>query len=424
MDDILRRTLEFLGYEVQHVMNITDVGHLTGDDDYGDDKLEKGAIKQHKTVWQIAELYTEKFFVTMDALGVLRPKQILKATEHVPEMIDLIVRLKEKGHTYETEQAIYFDVSTFPLYGRLSGQVLEEKKQAVREEVVIDADKKHPADFALWFKRVGRFADHTMHWASPWGEGFPGWHIECSAMSMAALGETIDIHSGGIDHIPVHHENEIAQSEAATGKQFVKWWVHHAFLKVAGEKMSKSKGNFYTLKDIQERNINPMALRYLFLQTHYRKELNFTWEALESAHEAYKKLKMRYAALLEYHEGNINIDENSRIRNTYIRSFRDSLEDDLNLPQALSTIWDSLRPPVPSQHQLSLLHVFNHVLGLGLSNLHEVPIPPEISEMARQIDAARKNRDYVESDNLRKKVESRGYIVQNSAAGTLVKKSE
>ena len=285
-DDILRRTLMFLGYKVQHVMNITDVGHLSDDADTGEDKMEKGAAKTGKTVWEVAQFYTDYFNDTMRAINVLPPTFLAKATDHVPSMIGLIQKLEARGATYETSQAVYFDIHAFPAYGTLSGQKLSDKEVGVRDDVIVDPDKKHPQDFVLWFKRVGKFAHHTMHWASPWGDGFPGWHIECSAMSMEQLGETIDIHTGGIDHIPVHHENEIAQSECATGHTFVNYWVHHDFLRVDGEKMSKSKDNFYTIDDISAWNIDPRALRALFLQTSYRKPLNFTKKSLESIEKA------------------------------------------------------------------------------------------------------------------------------------------
>src|SRR3989339_1953721 len=290
-NDVLKRTLVYLGYKVKHVMNITDVGHLSGDDDSGEDKMEKGAKKYGKTVWDVAKFYTEFFFKTTDALNIIRPNIVCNATEHVEEMIRLIEKLKQNGFVYETKGALYFNVKKFKNYGKLSGQKLEEKIQAVRTEVNVDEDKKHPADFALWFKRVGRFADHTMYWTSPWGEGFPGWHIECSAMSMKYLGDTIDIHSGGIDHVPIHHENEIAQSEAATGKPFVKYWFHNNFLTVDGQKMSKSLGNFYTIDDIEKNKIDPMSLRLLFLQSHYRQPLNFTWQSARASQEAYKRLR-------------------------------------------------------------------------------------------------------------------------------------
>ncbi len=289
-DDILHRTLSYLGYEVKHVMNITDVGHLTNDSDEGDDKFEGKAKAEGKTVWDVAKYYTEYFETTMRAVNVLPPTIEPKATDHIPQMIKLVEELVQKGFAYETSQAVYFDVAKDSKYGELSGQKLSDKEVGARDEVVTDKDKKNPADFALWFKKVGKFADHQMYWPSPWGDGFPGWHIECSAMSMHYLGETIDIHTGGIDHIPVHHENEIAQSECATGHQFVRFWVHHEFLNVGGEKMSKSKNNFYTIEDIKSRGIDPLSMRLMAMGTSYRKPLNFTWESLEGVKGLLKRL--------------------------------------------------------------------------------------------------------------------------------------
>src|SRR3989339_868759 len=290
-NDVLKRVLTYLGYKVSHVMNVTDVGHLTGDDDSGEDKMEKGAKKYGKTVWDVAKFYTEFFFKTTDALNILRPNIICKATEHVPDMIQLISKLNQNGFVYETKEAVYFNVMKFKNYGKLSGQKLDDKIQASREEVIVDPGKKHPADFALWLKRVGRFKDHTMYWPSPWGDGFPGWHLECSAMAMKYLGETIDIHTGGVDHISVHHTNEIAQSEAATGKQFVHYWLHVAFLTSYGKKMAKSEGNFVTLQDIVQKGYDPLVFRYLILTSHYRSSLNFTWRGLQGTQKALMSLR-------------------------------------------------------------------------------------------------------------------------------------
>ena len=422
MDDILFRTLEYLGYKVNHVMNITDVGHLTGDDDSGDDKLEKGAKKQGKTVWEIAQFYTDKFFETMDALNINRPTHTTKATDHIQDMINLIKQLEEKGYTYQSKETIYFDVTKFENYGKLSGQKLEDKKQAVREEVNIDPDKKHPADFALWFFRTGRFADHTMHWESPWGDGFPGWHIECSAMSMKYLGEQIDIHSGGIDHIPVHHENEIAQSEAATGKKpFVRYWMHHAFLQVEGEKMSKSKGNFYTLKDILDQHIDPLAMRYLFLQTHYRKPMNFTWESVKSANYTLYGLKKQLFALKQ-----IPFDKNPqpKIAEDFRTAFKQALEEDLNMSEALATLWNVVKSPLSSREKITLTTKFEKVLGLNLLSW-EPPkndISGEAIALAEKRIIAKKQKNFEHADELRAQIESLGYTIEDTKDGYDIKK--
>ncbi len=421
MDDILKRSLEYLGYEVKHVMNITDVGHLSGDDDSGEDKLEKGAKKQGKTVWDIAQFYTDKFFETIDALHIHHPKVVSKATDHIEQMIELVKKLEEKGFTYETDEAIYFDVTKFPDYGKLSGQKLEEKKQAAREDVHIDPNKKNPADFALWFKRVGRFADHTMYWESPWGDGFPGWHIECSAMSMTYLGETIDIHTGGIDHIPVHHEDEIAQSEAATGKTFVNYWVHHAFLKVNGEKMSKSKGNFYTLQDLKEHNIDPLSIRYLFLMTHYRKELNFTWEAAEAAQEAFIRLRNTVIDL-KMEIANARVEQKDLSENRYLASFKKAISDDLNTSEAVAIMWETIKSNLTASEKLETLYMFDKVFGLNLEAYQPEAIPDDVIQLAEEREQVRKNKDFTKSDELRSKIHELGYEIKDVKDGYKITK--
>ena len=423
MDDILKRTLKYLEYDVNHVMNITDVGHLSGNDDTGEDKLEKGAKKSGKTVWDVAKYYTDKFFETMDALNIIRPDKVVKATEHIKQMVDLVKRLEEKGFTYQTSEAVYFDVTKFRAYGRLSGQRLEEKKQAARGDVYVDPGKKHPADFALWFKRVGRFKDHTMHWESPWGDGFPGWHIECSAMSMAYLGETIDIHTGGIDHIPVHHENEIAQSEAATGKKFVNFWVHHAFLQVENEKMSKSKGNYFTKQDVLNHEINPLALRYLFLQTHYRQEMNFTWEAAEAAQETFEKIKDIVVDLrLSIQTSSKQQESNRDLFNSFKLIFSQSLSSDINTSEAVANMWNMLKSELLPSEKLDLLFSFDEIFGLGLKTTKEDKIPQELIEIADQRVKARKENDFKKSDELRKQIEDQGYIIEDNDEGYRIKK--
>jgi cysteinyl-tRNA synthetase len=354
-DDVLKRTLQYLGFKVDHVMNITDVGHLVSDGDEGEDKLEKGAKKTGKTVWEVAQFYTDYFHTTMKAINVIPPTHEPKATDHIQDMIDLNKTLVEKGYAYETAEALYFDVSKFPSYGALAGQKLEEKKQGSREDVYVDPNKRNAADFVLWFKRVGRFADHSMHWPSPWGEGFPGWHLECSAMSMKYLGETLDIHTGGIDHIPVHHEDEIAQSVAATGKQFVRFWMHYEFLQINGQKMSKSLGNFYTIDDFKEHTVEPLALRLLFLQTHYKQQMNFTWEAAKGAQEGYNKLKEYVLTLKEQHERTMLSEEKLGKVDTFRQEFADAISNDLQMPKALAVMWEMLKSNIPSPDKLDIL---------------------------------------------------------------------
>lgn len=412
-DDILRRTLSYLGYEVKHVMNITDVGHLTNDSDEGDDKFEGKAKAEGKTVWDIAALYTDYFHESMRAVNILPPNVAeAKATDHIKEMIALIDQLAEKGFTYETDQAIYFDVSKDPSYGTLSGQRLDDKEVGVRDDVVVDKAKKHPADFVLWFKRVGKFADHAMYWPSTWGDGFPGWHIECSAMSMHYLGETIDIHTGGIDHIPVHHENEIAQSECATGHDFVRFWVHHAFLNVDGEKMSKSKHNFYTLSDIEGHNIDPLSMRLLTMQTSYRKPINFTWDTLRVSNTQLKRLQS-FAALKLV--GGAIIEK-------YKNDFIEALCDDLNTAKALAILWTMLSDDsYEKMDRYATLMSFDEVFGLKLDSIPAFTISSEAQVLLEKMKMAREEKDYDTSDAIRKELETLGYTVEQTSTEIILK---
>ncbi|GAB4219860.1 MAG: cysteine--tRNA ligase [Candidatus Microgenomates bacterium] len=412
-NDVLKRALLYLGFKVKHVMNTTDVGHLTGDDDTGEDKLEKGAKKTGKTVWDVASFYTDYFFKTIHALNILDPDIVCPATQHISDMIEMIRKLENKGYTYETKEALYFDVSKFPNYGKLSGQKLEEKIQKAREEVYIDKDKKHPADFALWFKRVGRFANHTMHWDSPWGDGFPGWHIECSAMSTKYLGQPIDIHSGGVDHIPVHHENEIAQAEASNDKQFVRFWFHNNFLMVDNQKMSKSLGNFYTIDDLRKNNIEPLAIRYLFLQTHYRQVMNFTWESAKASQNAFDNLK-RIILDLSYKS---NKSYNSyKSYKSYKSYFADLISNDLQLPQAIALLWQVVKDKgLNPKEKLELIFDFDQVFGLNLKNIKNdsEEIPQDIIDLAEERKQQRQQKNFEKSDEIRKKIEDLGYKIKD-----------
>lgn len=417
-NDTLRRIFEYKGYDVKHVMNITDVGHLSDDADSGEDKMEKGARKYGKTVWDLAQYYTDFFFMSMDAMNILRPKIICKATDHIPEMIALVTTLIQKGHAYETKEAVYFDVSTFKTYGELSGQKLDEKKNAVRDDVYIDSEKRNPSDFALWFKRIGKFSDHTMHWNSPWGDGFPGWHIECSAMSMKYLGKTIDIHTGGIDHIPVHHANEIAQSEAANGVRFVNYWMHYHFLQVEGEKMSKSLGNFFTIDDIKKRKFHPLAFRLLLLQSHYRQPMNFTWKALEGAEEAYKKLKIESAKLRD----SVDTMHDYMPPENAMDEFIGYIENDLQTPQALATLFTILKSSAQAEEKLSFLTNADAILGLGLMKEEDkIEITPEIIALAEERKIAKAMKKYILADDLRKQIEKLGYTIEDSKSGYVIK---
>ena len=412
-DDILRRLLEVNGLEVKHVMNITDVGHLTSDADEGDDKMEKGAKEKNMTVFEVAKFYTDYFFKTLDAVNILRPNIVAPATEHIGEQIKLIKQLEEKGFIYQTDEAMYFDVSKFPNYGKLSGQSLEEKMAGARIDVVVDKQKRNPQDFALWFFTVGKFKDHTMKWSSPWGEGFPGWHIECSAMSMEYLGETIDIHTGGIDHIPVHHEDEIAQSEAATGKQFVRFWVHHNFLQIDGGKMSKSLKNYYTIDDIREKGFDPLALRYLFLTAHYRDKLNFTWESLGAAQNTLNNIREEIRAW-ESPKGTTS---------EYWQKFLAAANNDLGIPQAVGLLHELINNKDTISSASDDLLAMDKILGLGLDEYLGKPldIPAEVLELVEKRENVRKSGDFKKSDEIRKQIYDLGFKIEDSDAGPILK---
>lgn len=416
VNDTIRRTLPYLGYPIKHVMNITDVGHLSDDADSGEDKMEKGSRKYGKTVWELARFYTDFFFDTTDRMNILRPHIVSKATDHIPEMIALVKKLIEHGNAYETKEAVYFDVAQFPPYGKLSNQALDDKLKAVRDDVYADPDKKHPADFALWFKRIGRFKDHTMHWDSPWGDGFPGWHIECSAMSMKYLGATIDIHTGGIDHIPVHHENEIAQSEAANGVTFVHYWMHYHHLHVDGQKMSKSLGNFYTIKDVDDKGISPMGLRLLFLQSHYRQPMNFTWVSAHAADEAYRRLQSEVQKL-----PHSSVKVLSSDAQRFDNEFKGAMSNDLQTPKAVAVLFTVVKSGLSPQEKFVLFQSFDEVLGLNLftfshSDKTDV-IPTEVIELASLRREAKTQKDFAKADELRKKIADLGYTVKDTKEG-------
>lgn len=410
-DDLLRRALEMNGYDVRHVMNITDVGHLSSDADSGEDKLEKGAKKFGRSVLEVAKFFENDFFTSVKAVNIKDPSVVARATEHIADQIELIEILEEKGFTYTTNEAVYFDVAKFPDYGALARLDLESQMEGAREEVVVDPQKRNPQDFALWFMTVGRFADHALHWPSPWGEGFPGWHIECSAMSMKYLGPQLDVHTGGVDHIPVHHTNERAQSEAASGVEFVKYWVHHAFLQVEGTKMSKSKENFYTIHDLEKKHISPLAFRYLVLQTHYRAEMNFTWKSVAGAQNALERL-YDIAQSFSSQQGDGCIE--------YDRDFEDAVSHDLNMPKALSIMWEMVRSKNSDHDKATSLYKMDEVLGLQIREQVEAmqSIPEEVKKLIEKREEVRNQKQYGESDILRKEIEKMGYMVKDRPDGS------
>jgi cysteinyl-tRNA synthetase len=367
------------------------------------------------SVWELVKYFEDYFFKSMDEVDIQRPNIVARATDHVNEQIKLIHKLIEKGFTYQTEQAIYFDISKFPNYTKLSGQKIDEKVVGARETVVTDQNKKHPADFALWLFTVGHFKDHVMRWSTPWGEGFPGWHIECSAMSMEYLGSTIDIHTGATEHIPVHHTNEIAQSEAATGQQFVRFWVHHGLLMVDGKKMSKSLKNFYTLDDVKAKGLDPLALRYLVLTAHYRDQLNFTWESLTSAQNALNNLRSEVR--------DWSFDSAQDKDGGYYKRFLEALNNDLNTPQALAIMWEMVKSDEPSAKKAATLLQMDKVLGLKLEDYIGKPleIPQEVQDLVNQREEVRKQGDFKKSDELRHEIKKSGYEVEDTSTGPKIK---
>lgn len=407
-EDILKRTLVFNGLKVKHVMNVTDVGHLTSDADEGEDKMEKGARKQGKTVWDIATFYQQQFFSDLQQLNILPPDIIAKATDEIEAQQQLIQQLLDKGYAYQTKEAVYFDVSKFPHYGSLAGQNLQDKQVAVRPEVHEDPDKRHPADFALWLFTVGQHASHAMRWASPWGEGFPGWHIECSAISMKYLGQEFDIHTGGVDHIGTHHPNEIAQSEAATGRKFAHFWLHGEFLNISGDKMSKSKDNFYRLQTIIDHHFTPLDYRYFCLTAHYRTVLDFDWERLQSAATTLRNLKREVAGWAEA----------SSAEDAFLDRFHAAINDDMDIPTALSVMWEMVGTDLPSAQKRATMNIFDQVLGLGLDDYKSQSLTRQEQELLEQRNQARAAKEWAKADDLRQQLAQTGVEVEDTASGT------
>ncbi len=417
-EDALRRTLEYNSYKVTHVMNITDVGHLTSDADTGEDKMELRAQRERKTVWQIAEFYTKNFFEDTTMLNILKPTIIPKATDHIQDMILLIQKLEKKGYTYTTDRGVYFDTSKMKDYGKLTGMNFEKLNETLKAgaRVEFDPQKRNITDFGLWLFSP-KDKKRQMEWDSPWGVGFPGWHIECSAMSMKYLGETFDIHASAIDHIPVHHTNEIAQSEGATGKKVINYWLHGAFL-VFGEKakMAKSKGEILTIKDLAEKGFDPLAFRYLCQTAHYRSELMFTWESLESAQKALFTLREYVRKLKE----NLEEEKPSKKTEEYRDSFLEAINDDLNMPKALTIVWKLVREEkeLSNKQKYELLTEFDKVLALDLDKEAVTEeLPKEAEELIREREEARKAKDWEAADKIREQLKAIGVIVEDTPQG-------
>jgi cysteinyl-tRNA synthetase len=415
--DIMRRVLQYNGFSLKHVMNITDVGHLVSDGDDGEDKMLKGAREQQKSPWEIAEHYTNVFLKDIKQLNIQTPEIISKATDHINEMIEFVEGLIDKGFGYETSDGIYFDISKFEGYGKLSKINLEEQIAGARVEV--NDEKHHPADFALWKKAP---KEHIMQWESPWGMGYPGWHIECSAMARKYLGDVFDIHSGGVDHIPIHHENEIAQSEGLLGKPAVNYWIHGEFMLVDNGKMSKSLKNTYTVKDLGDKDIQPLAFRYFCLNAHYRSKLNFTWESMLSAKISYERMLHE----LNSHKDASGIVDEATLKDLKL-SFMDAINDDLNIPKALGVAWNAIRQNVKSNQIYELVLDFDKVFDLDLKSgpvvKESAEISSEVMDLFEQRLQARKDKNWKLSDELRDKIKQMGYIVEDSAQGSKLREN-
>jgi len=404
--DILRKFLIYRGYKVKEVMNITDVGHLTSDADTGEDKIERAAKKEGKKAQDVANYYLKLFKEDFKKLNILEPDVWCKATEHIKEQVELIKKLEKKGYTYKTSDGIYFDTSKFKTYGKLAKLNIKGLQAGKRIKI---GEKKNKTDFALW-KFSEEQETRQQEWNSPWGVGFPGWHIECSAMSMKYLGEHFDIHTGGIDHIPVHHTNEIAQSEAATGKKFVNYWMHENFLVSKGEKISKSKGGLYTISELEKEEFDPLAYRFLNLTTNYRKPLEFSLKKLKSSQKIYQRLKN---IISEIKDKGINKD--------YLKDFEDAMDDDLNTPRALQVLWKLLRDK-KAKGKLGTIKKIDEVLGLDLLKKENLKIPRNISKLLKERNNARKNKDWEKADELREKIKKLGYTINDTKKGGVVKK--
>jgi len=404
-EDILKRVLEYNDYKVKHIMNITDVGHLTSDADTGEDKLEKGAKREGKSVWEIAEFYTNIFKENLEDLNIQEPDKWCKATDYIKEQIKFVKKLEKKGLTYKTSDGIYFDTSKYPDYPKLAKLNLEGQKEGARVEV--NKEKRNPTDFALW-KFSPEDSHRQMEWKSPWGVGFPGWHLECSAISLKNLGKEFDIHCGGVDHIPVHHTNELAQNWGITNLESVKWWLHGEFLVINEGKMAKSEGNFITLQRIKDRGLNPLSYRYFCLQAHYRSKLNFTWEALEAAQNGYHNLIGEISKLPKPKGDCPEFEE----------KFLQAINDDLNMPMALSVLQELLKSNCPSGAKRQSITKFDKVLGLNLDQYKkEKVVSWEVQKLIDERQLARKNKDFKKADELRRKIEEQGIKIKDLPDG-------
>lgn len=433
--DLIRRSLEYLGYKVKLVRNYTDVGHLTSNEDEGEDKMIKAARRENQSPAQIAKKYIDIFEADVAALNCEVPWKKPRATEYIKEMARMVQTLIDKGFAYATNLAIYFDVSKVKNYTQLSGQDLDKNISEAGRGEVGDPGKRQPADFAIWFFKAGAHQNALQTWKvkfkninQPVTEGFPGWHLECSAMSKSLLGDTIDIHMGGVEHIPVHHTNEIAQSEAANGVKFVNYWLHNEHLTVDGKKMSKSEGTSYTLADIIQKGYDPLALRYFFLSAHYRSKQNFTWEALEAAKNGLDNLYNSVRNIPEIGSGKTiknkiiwsHVDNGGWILNEYREKFKKTLEDDFNIPAALAVLWEIIKSDMPDDNKRNLVFDFDKVLGLGLGFIEGYP--RNVIKLANKRLKARQEKNWAESDRMRDEIARLGYDIEDGKDDYKLKK--
>ena len=414
-EDMLEKSLKYVGYDVYRVMNITDVGHLTSDGDTGEDKMAKGALRAGKTVKETAEYYTEAFFRDCEKLNIKKPAVVSPASEHIDMYIKMITKLLEDGYAYESNGNIYFDISKAKDYYRLSGKNPEDLLVGARDSVEEDTAKKNPADFALWFT-TSKFQNQEMKWDSPWGVGYPGWHIECSGISGKFLGEYLDIHCGGVDNIFPHHTNEIAQSEAYFGHKWCNYWMHGEYLNDATGKMSKSKGEFLTVSLLEEKGYDPLAYRYFCLNSHYRNPLTFTWEGLDGASNAYKKLKSKIKSLDRTPDLNENKTDAYQVR------FKEAIKNDLNTSTMMTLVYDVLKDEELSDFsKLYLMDDFDKVLGLNLIEEEaevDEDLEKEILEKIEERNQAKKDKDYAKADQIRNELLEKGIKLIDSREGT------
>lgn len=413
MEDILEKTLRFIGLNVTRVMNITDVGHLTSDADTGDDKMVNSAKKENKTVLDIARFYTEAFFKDTEKLNIKKPDIVSPATDNIDEYIKIITKLLDIGYAYKAGGNIYFDTSKLDDYYKLTNHVGEELISGVRNTVEEDTNKKNKTDFVLWFTK-SKFEDQELKWDSPFGKGYPGWHIECSGISLKYLGEYLDIHCGGVDNIFPHHTNEIAQSESFIGHNWCKYWVHGEHLNDQAGKMSKSKGKVLTVSFLEEEGFNPLSYRFMVLQSHYRKQLTFSLESLSGAENAYKKLKSRITSL----KNDGSVDESTL--KTYVTKFKECLEDDMNTANAITLLYDLLKADTTDSTKIKVIEEMDKVLSLDLLKKEEKNVDEAyIKEMIEKRNNAKKNKDYALADSIREELASMGITLKDTRDGTI-----